>query len=144
MSNPGFSGNQRIVDINADTGAFVSILAQSTVTKLIIEESPLTSTGSANTLQGSLQYKIPNDNTTNGFTTIFEALGANTDTTVADVQPARIVLEGVPNRFGQPQIIGQVGQQVIGVTGLNAATTMIELRSGTGTGTSVVVRELNN
>jgi len=143
MSAPGFAGNQRIVDINGDAGAFVSILALSTVSKLIIEESTLTSAGAANTLQGLLQYKIPNDGTTNGFTTEFQAVGGNTIAAEGAVIPAKIVLEGIPARFGQRQIIGQVGQQIIGASALTAATTMIQLRSGTATGTSVIVTELN-
>lgn len=144
MSAPGFSGNQRIVDIPANTVTpFTSILAQSSVSKLVVEESPITSTGAANTLQGVLQYQLPNDGTANGFTTIFQKDGANTITTQGEIAVAQIVLEGNPNRFGQPQIIGQVGQQIIGASALTAATTMIKLRSGTGTGTSVIVRELN-
>jgi hypothetical protein len=43
------------------------------------------------------------------------------------------------------EVIGQLGQPIVGIPGggLTAATTMIQLRSGTGTGTSVMITEYN-
>jgi hypothetical protein len=146
MSAPGYAGNQYIVDIGTDTAAFTAILAKSTVRRLVIEESTLTSTGSANTLQGLIQYKIPNDGTADGFTTLFQAVGANDETSEGQIVPAKIELG---NKVGQiaafGEVIGQLGQPIVGNNppGLTAATTMIQLRSGTGTGTSVMVTEYN-
>ena len=91
---PGYAGNQYILDLNGDAGAFISVLAKSTVRRLIVTESPLTSTGGANTLQGLLEYKIPNDNTPQGFTTIFMQAGANDLTSQGSVGLAQIVLGG--------------------------------------------------
>jgi hypothetical protein len=143
MSQPGFAGNKRIVDINGDAGLFVSILAQSTVRRLVIEESTLTSAGVANTLQGILQYKIPNDNTTLGFTTIFTAVGGQTEAAEGTVVPPKIELGSIiGQRMEAGEIIGQVGQPYPGGTPA-ANTTMVMLRSGTATGTSVIVTEYN-
>lgn len=143
MSQPGFAGNKRIVDINGDAGVFVSILAQSTVRRLVVEESTLTSAGGANTLQGILQYQIPNDDTTNGFTTIFQAVGGQTEAAEGTVVPPKIELGSpIAQIMFAGEIIGQVGQPFPGGTPV-AATTMIKLRSGTATGTSVIVTEYN-
>ncbi len=146
MSQPGYSGNQYILDINADSGAFVNIVAKSTVRKLVVEESSITAAGAANTLQGLLQYKIPNDNTPNGFTTIFQAVGGNTEAAEGTVVVAKFALGNLPGQiaaFGE--IIGQLGQPIIGNNppGLTNATIMAQVRSGTGTGTSVMVTEYN-
>lgn len=141
MSQPGFAGNKRIVDINGDAGLFISILAQSTVRRLVIEESALTSTGTTNALQGILQYKIPNDNTTLGFTAIFAAVGGQTEAAEGTVVPPRIELGNIiGQREASGEVIGQLGQPFPGGTPA-AATTMIMLRSGTATGTSVIVTE---
>lgn len=142
MSQPGFGGNKRIVDINASSGVFIPVLAQSTVRRLVIKESPLTSAGVANTLIGLLQYKIPNDLTVNGFNTIFEAAGANVLTTQGNPQTATIDLGNpVSQRGMEGEIIGQVGQPIVGLPA-TAATTMVMLRSG-GAATSVEITEYN-
>ena len=54
MSAPGYAGNQYILDINGSGGAFVSVLAKSTVRRLIIKESQITSAGAANVPQGAI------------------------------------------------------------------------------------------
>lgn len=135
MSQPGFAGNSRIVDINGDAGAFIPILAQSVVRRLRITESPLTSAGAANPLQGSLEYQIPNDDTPNGFTTIFE-------TAIAVNEGLELGSE-IAQKGPWGEIIGQPGQPQIGVPNGTAATTMIKVRSGTATATSIVVTEFN-
>lgn len=146
MTPQGYAGNQYLLDINGDAGNWISVLAKSTVRRLIVEESTITAEGAANTLQGLLQYQIPNDGTTNGFTTIFQAVGANTEATEGQVIPARIELGSKIDQIaGAGETIGQLGQPIVGANppGLTAATTMIKLRSGTGTGTTVMVTELN-
>ncbi len=145
---PGYAGNQYILDLNGDAGAFISVLAKSTVRRLIVTESPLTSTGGANTLQGLLEYKIPNDDTPQGFTTIFMQAGANDLTSQGSVGLAQIVLGGDRTQH-EPmgEIIGQLAQPIVGMPAAQqaaaAATTMIQLRSGTATGTSVQIVEYN-
>jgi hypothetical protein len=133
MTVQGFAGNRRIVDIGPNTGAFTSILAQGVVRKLVIDESQITAEGVANVPQGVLQYEIPNDGSANGFTTIFEATQGATlpivlGSTIAD-----------DNWMGE--IIGQPGQQIIGQANLQPSTTMIKIRSGSATGTSIIVTE---
>lgn len=143
MSQPGFAGNKRIVNINGDAGNFVPILAQSTVRRLVIEESTLTAAGATNALQGILQYLIPNDNTLAGFTTIFQAVGGQTEAAEGTVVPPRIELGNIiGQREASGEVIGQLGQPFPGGTPA-AATTMIMLRSGTATGTSVIITEYN-
>ena len=136
MSQPGFAGNSYIVDINGDAGAFVAIVARSTVRRLVIEESSITSGGAANALQGVLDYQIPNDGTANGFTTIFRA----------QQEPIKLP-DGAdtPSRMYQGEIIGQLGQPIVGNNppGLTTATTMVKVRSGSATATSVKVTEYN-
>ena len=148
MSAPGYAGSQYIVDINGSGGAFVPIIAKSTVRRLIVRESTITSAGVANTLQGLLQYKVPNDNTPNWFTTIFSEAGANTLTAQGNVVEAEIVLGGDRTQhLEMGEIIGQLAQPIVGMPATQqaaqAATTMIQLRSGTATGTSVTVIEYN-
>lgn len=135
MSKPGFAGNSRIVDINGSGGAFIPILAQSVVRRLKITESPLTAAGAANVLQGSMEYQIPNDDTPNGFTTVFDA-------SIAVSEGLELGSE-IVQKGPWGEIIGQPGQPQIGVPGGTPATTMILVRSGTATGTSIVVTELN-
>lgn len=143
MSQPGFSGNQRIVDINADSGAFVEILATSPVRRLVIEESPVKADGTANTLQGALQYRLPNDGTADGFTTVFEKLGANNTATQGEISPAKIELGNpVGQRGAFGELLGNGPGQVVGI-GATPATRLIDLRSGTATATSVVIAEYN-
>ncbi len=146
MSQPGFAGKKRIVDINSNAGAFTSILATTTSRRVVIDESPVTSAGAVNTLQNSIQYQISNDGTTNGFTTIFQA-----DNSAEGI----IGATGLPIVIGNPmaghealgEIVGQVAQQIIGLPAAQQAaaqaTTIIKLRSGTATATSVVVTEFN-
>jgi hypothetical protein len=144
MSAPGFAGNKRIIDINGSGGAFISILATSTVRRLVVDESQITSAGAVNVPQGVIDYKLPNDGTANGFTTIFRAGAASEGIIGAEDLP--IVL-GSP--IGQHEmageVIGQLGQPIVGIPSANiaAATTMIQVRSATATGTSVVVTEYN-
>ena len=145
MSAPGYAGNQYILDINGSGGAFVSVLAKSTVRRLIIKESQITSAGAANVPQGAIDYQVPNDDTAAGFTTIFRAVqGDNLEA------PGAVSIE-LGSRVGQRgaygEIIGQLAQPIVGMPATQqaaqAATTMIKLRSGTATGTSVLVTELN-
>jgi hypothetical protein len=144
MSVQGFAGNKYIVDINANTGAFISLVAQSTVRRLVVDESSITSTGASNTLQTVIDYKLPNDGSKNGFSTIFRATQASEGPIGGAVLP--IVLGNPVGQFGfEGEIIGQLGQPIVGSPGgtMAAATTMIQVRSGTSTGTSVVVTEYN-
>ena len=146
MSAPGFAGNKRIIDIHGSGGAFVSILATSTVRRLVVDESQITSAGAANAPQGAIDYKLPNDGTANGFTTVFRATAAD---------EGIIGAEGLPIVLGNPigqhemagEVIGQLAQPIVGLPAAQqaaaAATTMIQVRSATATGTSVVVTEYN-
>ena len=146
MSQPGFAGKKRIIDINANNGAFVSVPATTTSRRVVIDESPITSAGVANTLQNSIQYQISNDGTPNGFTTVFQA-----DNSAEGI----IGATGLPIVIGNPmaghealgEIVGQVAQQIVGLPAAQQAaaqaTTIIKLRSGTATATSVVVTEFN-
>lgn len=144
MTAPGFSGNRYIVDINGSAGAFVSILAKSTVRRLVIDESQLTAAGAANTPQGVIDYRLPNDDTANGFTTVFRSSQGAEGIIGAATLP--IVLGSAVGQVGYTgEVIGQLGQHIIGMPGdvIAAATTMIQLRSGSATGTSVLVTEYN-
>ena len=136
MTVQGFAGNSYILDINSDAGAFVSILAKSTVRRLEVTESSITAAGAANALQGVLDYLIPNDGSANGFTTIFRSQ-----------QEAIKLPDGAdsPSRMYQGEIIGQLGQPIVGANppGLTTATTMMKIRSGTAAATSVKVTEYN-
>jgi hypothetical protein len=148
MSAPGYAGSQYILNINGSGGAFVPIIAKSTVRRLIVRESTITSAGVANTLQGLLQYKVPNDNTANGFTTIFSEAGANTIAAQGNVVEAEITLGGDRTQHMEMgEIIGQLAQPIVGLPAAQqaaaAATTMMQIRSGTATGTSVTVIEYN-
>lgn len=146
MSQPGYAGNQYLLAVNGDAGAFINVVARSTVRRLVIEESTVKPDGTAQTLQGLLQYKIPNDGTSAGFTTVFQAAGANTIAAEGQVIPAKIELGNKPGQiaaFGE--IIGQLGQPIVGNNppGNTAATIMAQLRSGTATATTVLVTEYN-
>ncbi len=136
MTVQGFAGNSYILDINSDAGAFVSILAKSTVRRLEVTESSITAAGAANALQGVLDYEIPNDGSVNGFATIFRAQQGD--------MPIRLG-SPIADRMYQGEIIGQLGQPIVGANppGLTSATTMMKIRSGTATATSVKVTEYN-
>ncbi len=144
MSQPGFQGNSYLLAINGDAGAFVAVQAKSTVRRLVVEESPIKTDGTAQTLQGLLQYQIPNDGSASGFTTIFAAVGGNTEAAEGTVVVAKIELGNpVAQIGGLGEIIGQLGQPITGLTTPAAATTMIQLRSGTATATTVKITEYN-
>ena len=136
MSQPGFAGNTYLLDINADSGAFKNIVARSSVRRLVIEESSITEAGAPNAIQGVLDYKLPNDGTAAGFTTVFRAQ-----------QEAIKLPDGAdtPSRMYQGEIIGQLGQPIVGNNppGLTNATVMVQIRSGTDTETTVKVTEYN-
>lgn len=134
----GQAGNEYILDLNASTGAFVSVLAKSTVRGLLIKESAITAEGVANTPQGVIDYKIPDDNSANGFTVVFRATGPEGSLPIA-------LGSAIAQRMYQGEIIGQLGQPIVGQPGggLTTATTMIQLRSGTANATSVLVTEYN-
>lgn len=143
MSQPGFSGNRYLLDINGDGGAFVAVLAKSPLRRLVVRESTVTAEGAANTLQGLIQYRIPNDGTAAGFTTVFQEAGANDTTSQGEVKAAQIEL-GSPNSAVGPwgELIGN-GPNVICGIGPTPATHLIDLRSGTATGTTVEITEYN-
>jgi hypothetical protein len=138
----GFSGNRYLLAINGSAGAFVTVLAKSPLRRLEIEESPITTAGSAQTLQGLLDYQLPNDDTTSGFTTIFRAVGANTETTEGQVIPARIELGSPNTNLTQGELLGNGPNTIAGI-GATPATPLINLRSGTTTATTVVITEYN-
>jgi hypothetical protein len=143
MSDTGFAGNSYLLDINANTGAFIAVQAKSTVRQLIIVESQITAEGAANVPQGVLDYQIPNDGTANGFTTVFRA--AQGDNSEAPEAASIELGSRVGQRGSEGEIIGQLGQPIIGQPNgqLTTATTMIKLRSGSATGTTVKITELN-
>jgi len=143
MSQPGFSGNRYLLDINADSGAFVAVLAKSPLRRLVVRESTIKADGSANTLQGLIQYRIPNDDTDAGFTTVFQAAGGNDTTAQGDVNAAEITL-GSPNTAFGPwgELLGNGPNVIVGI-GETPATHLIDLRSGTATGTTVEITEFN-
>jgi hypothetical protein len=137
----GFNGTQQIVDIPASTAAFIAILATGPCRKIRVWESPLTAGGNTNTLIGLLEYQIPNDGTAAGFTTIFEAIGANDITTEGQITVAEINLGDDPGAIGSHGSMLGNGPNTLG-QGLPAtpATTLLKIRSGGGA-TSVVVRQ---
>lgn len=134
----GQAGNEYILDLNGSAGAFVSVLAKSTVRGLLIKESAINAEGVASTPQGVIDYRIPDDNSVLGFTTIFRATGPEGSLPIA-------LGSAIAQRMYQGEIIGQLGQPIVGNNppGLTAATTMIQLRSGTAAVTSVLVTEYN-
>ena len=137
MSRPGFAGNSYLLDINADSGAFVNVVAKSTVRRLVIEESQITAEGAPNTPQGVIDYQLPNDGTPDGFTTVFRA-------TQGETLPIELG-STVGQRMYQGEVIGQLGQPIVGANppGLTNATVMIKLRSGSDTATTVQITEYN-
>jgi hypothetical protein len=136
----GFNGTQQIIDIPASTGAFLAILATGPVRKIEVEESPITAEGTANTLIGLIEYKIPNDDTTAGFTTVFEAIGSNDITSQGQIIPAAFELSDGAGLHGhEGSILGNGSSFLIGV-GATPATTLCLVRSG-GAATSVRVRQ---
>lgn len=136
----GFNGTQQIIDLPASTAAFIAILATGPVRKLEVEESPLTSAGAANTLVGLIEYKIPNDGSAGGFTTVFEAIGANDETSEGQIVPAAFELSDSAGFHGPlGSILGNGSSFLIGV-GATPATTLCMIRSG-GAATSVRVRQ---
>jgi hypothetical protein len=144
MSQPGFAGNRYIVDINGSAGAFVQILAKSPVRRVTIEESPITSAGVNNPLQGLIDYQIPNDNTPNGFTTVFRAVGGNTEAAEGQVEVAKIMLGNpIAQHAEGGEIIGNGPNVIVGMIGGTPATQLANVRSGTATATSVMVTEYN-
>lgn len=142
MSQPGFAGNKYIVDINGSGGAFTTILARSPVTRLVIDESQITAEGAANPTQGVIDYLIPNDGTTNGFTTVFRVTDGTSDVIGSADLP--IVLGNPIRQHAEGgELLGNGPNVVVGIIGGTPATPLIQLRSGSVTGTSVVVTEYN-
>lgn len=144
MTMPGFAGVKRIVDINGSAGAFVPILATTTCRRLVIDESQITSAGATNVPQGVIDYKLPNDDSANGFTVVFRATQGAEGVIGAATLP--IVLGNPVGQFGMAgEIIGQLGQPIVGMPANTptTATVMIQLRSGSATATSVTVVEYN-
>jgi len=137
----GFAGVKRIVDLNANTGAFIAILATTTSRRVIIDESQITAEGAANPPQGVIDYEIPNDGSTLGFTTVFRAVAGNGDIIGCGNLPI-VIGNPMAGHEALGELVGQVGQPIIGV-GTQAATTIIKLRSGSATATSVVITEFN-
>lgn len=133
---PGFMGNKRIIDINGSGGAFVPVLATRTCRRVEVRESPVTSAGAANTLQQSLQYKLPND----AFTQVFGSVPGMYE--IAPGVAAFVIADEVANQHNQGGAVGAGAQPLIGL-GENAvpAITLFQVRSGTATGTSVEVTE---
>ena len=85
-------------------------------------------------------------NTDAGFTTVFKTDGADTLTPEGEVEPAMLELGNPVGQFKEAgEIIGQLGQPVIGIPEANraSATIMVKLRSGTATATTVLVTEYN-
>src|SRR5271157_1120169 len=140
----GFAGVRRIVDIPANTAPFLSILATTTSRRVVIDESQITSTGATNTPQGVIDYQLPNDGSANGFSTTFRITEG--DEGIIGSASLPIVLGNpIAGHAEKGEIVGQVGQYIVGMPGGQPlpATTLIKLRSGTATGTSVVVTEYN-
>lgn len=142
----GFAGNRYLLAINGSGGAFTDVQAKSTVRRLVVKESPIKTDGTAQALQGVLDYQLPNDDSASGFTTTFEAVGADTETTQGEVEPAKIELGSPIGQFKEAgEIIGQLGQPIVGIPDgeLAGATVMMKLRSGTAIATTVEVTEYN-
>jgi hypothetical protein len=142
MSQPGFQGNRYILDINATAGAWVNILAKSSVRRLVIDESQVTAAGVANVPQGAIDYRLPNDDTPNGFTTVFRAV-ASFEGIIGDAHLPIVLGSPLGTDGKDGVIIGQLGQPLLGIVGTLPATTMIQVRSASATATSLVVTEYN-
>jgi hypothetical protein len=142
MSRPGFSGYQYIVDIPA-AGSFVELAASTATGRVVIRESPITSSGAPNPLQGALQYQLPNDTTnandTDGFTTIFQENGAPLDglAQVATIELA----DGFEHILRCDKLIANGPNQ--GGQGIPPAPALVycKISSATTMPTSIVVRE---
>jgi hypothetical protein len=142
MTVVGFAGKRRIVDIPGDASGFLPILATTTSRRVVIDESQITAEGAPNAPQGVIDYQLPNDGSVNGFVTVFRATQGAEGIQGAATLPIEI---GNPVAgFGMHgEIVGQAGQPIIGLPGGTAATTLIKLRSGSATGTSVSIVEYN-
>jgi len=136
----GFNGTQQILDIPANTGAFLAVLATGPVRRLTIEESPRTAEGAENALVGEIDYQIPNDGSGAGFTTVFQAIGANDETAQGQVTPAAFLLGDRPGDHGPlGSLLGNGPSFLVGI-GTTPATTLCKVRSA-GAATSVLVRQ---
>lgn len=134
----GFNGIQYIQDIPAGAGVPITpILAKGPCRRLTVTESLLTSTGTANAPVG-LNYSIPNDGTTNGFTTVFPV---NPPSYGASDTPTRILLgDGVGDLGPFGSLLGNGPSVLIGI-GATPAITLCKVAGAGGAATSVLVRQ---
>ena len=132
----GFNGTRKVIDIPASSGAFLPILATGLCRRVVVEESPITAEGAANTLVGLIDYQIPNDN----FATTLRAIGANDETSMGQIVPASFELSDSSGYHGPTgSVIGNGPGVLLGI-GPTPATTLCNVRSG-GAATSVVVTQ---
>lgn len=125
---------KRIVDVPA-AGTFLRVFLSGPTCYARLVESPLTSTGTANTVQGGFLYRLKNDGTTNGFTTVFEASPTpNNDN-------ARLELGDPQGTTHYRSPLGSGPQDALGAgAGTTPGTIMCDL-SGIAGATSVEITE---
>lgn len=120
---------RRIIDINGSGGAFVAVAATMNIRRMVIRESLLKADGSANTPQG-LNYRVANDDTAGGFTTVF-AIDKN--------DGDQIELGSLPTHGAQGEVIGSGPTDLVG--GSIDGTHLADLRSATANASAVEVIE---
>lgn len=139
MSQVLFNGTKQIINVPANTAAFIPIVATGPLRFLEIIESVLTATGTANVPQG-LDYKVGNDQTVAGFTTLFATVAPTA--ALADAKPAMIVLGDPMAKSSRHGTMLGNGQDDMGAgAGSRPATVLLMIRSATGTGTAVEVNQ---
>lgn len=147
MSAPGFQGNKYLVDINGSAGAFIQIQAKSGVRRLVIQESQITAEGAANAPVGIIQYRLPNDGTTNGFTTVFVATQGETlpiqlpDRETSFLSSGPLIGSGPQGSATTASFPGS--NTVPGLQNGSTGTRMIDVRSGAAAATTLEVTEYN-
>lgn len=124
---------RRIININGTGGDYVAIAATMAIRRMVIRESLVKEDGSAATPQG-LTYRVRDDNTAAGFTTVFAVPAVVTDPVLPPIE-----LGSLPTNSAQGDVIGSGPQPTLG--GSLDGTHMADVRSATATATAVEVEE---
>lgn len=134
----GFNGTRQIVDVAINTGS-TALLATGPVRHVKITESALTSAGAPNTLQG-FEYQLISIDLATGVKTLGPWIPAGTPTADAGDADLSTVELGDPMSVYGPHgsILGNGPSNIIGLPP-TPATVLCNLRSLTGTATSLVV-----
>jgi len=119
----------RLIDIPAN-GNLKTIVATGPTRAFKVSESVITAEGANNNPQG-FQYKVPNDGSAAGFTTLFARAATG------DFDQRNFIAEHGP--YGEV-FAGAGNSQAAGI-GATAATPLIKIQSATATATTIEITE---